>query len=82
MIVQCKTCIVRFNDETVQRCPECFPKKVKKVSPSRKRKNALHWEKVKFKAHVGEIMTEMNKQLPPKENDYFAKGKRKNWPEV
>lgn len=78
--VQCEKCHIKFNKSITKRCGICFPKKQKTNSEARKKRNKKYYEKLKLNNQKYEILTEINKPIPPKVHDYFGKGKRKDYP--
>ena len=79
MLVQCSTCILKYNDETVNTCRVCHPKK-RKNGLARRRQSKKHWEKVALRGSKRKMLEETQVLPSLKSHDYFAKGKRKDFP--
>lgn len=79
MIVQCPTCILKYNNETVSVCRACHPKK-KNNSPSNKKRRKEHWQLVKLHGQKTKILKEQQIIGGEKQSyDYFSSGKRKHF---
>lgn len=80
MIVQCENCATKRNNEVAEKCPICFPKR-KNNSPSRKRGNKKYWENVRINGQKKKYLSETI-HIISHPHDWYAMGKRKNWPEI
>lgn len=68
--------MIIYNQKTSEKCPICFAKKKRKNSPSRKRKNKKHWEKVRIHGQKNKILREEQK-INMDKYSYYSRGKRK-----
>jgi hypothetical protein len=74
-IIECKKCLITYNTKTAKKCPICFEKKKKKNSPSRKRRDKKHWEKVRIHGQTKKILAEEQK-INMKKYSYYSRAKR------